>query len=49
MEVLAHVGAPKFVRMIIFNERNAPLRNLLHMLPNHEDTARMMNEALAEL
>jgi len=49
MEVLVQVGAPEFVRMIIFNERNVPLRNSLHMLPNYEEAAKLMNEAFAEL
>jgi len=49
MDVLARIGAPEFLRMVIFNERNVPLRDSLRMLPNHEDAAKIMNETLAEL
>jgi len=49
MNVLTRIGAPEFLRMMIFNERNVPLRDSLRMLPNHEDAAKMMNETLAEL
>lgn len=49
MEVLADIGAPEFLRMIIFNERNVPLRDSLNMLPNHENIVKIMNEALAGL
>ncbi len=49
MDVLTHIGAPEFIRMIILNEWNVPLRDSLHMLSNYADAVKMMNEALAEL
>ena len=49
MDVLERVEAPGFLRMIIFDERNIPLRQALHMLPNHEDTVTLMNDTLQSL
>jgi hypothetical protein len=49
MEVLDRVEAPGFLRMVIFDERNIPLRKALHMLPNHEDVVTQMNDALQSI
>jgi alpha-L-rhamnosidase len=49
LDVLERNGAPGFLRMIIFDERNIPLRQALHMLPNHEDTMTQMNDALQSI
>jgi alpha-L-rhamnosidase len=49
LDVLARIGAPGFLRMIIFAERNFPLRKALHILPNYEDAVMTMNDALASL
>jgi hypothetical protein len=46
MDVLDRVEAPGFLRMVIFDERNIPLRQALHMLPNHEEAVIQMNDAL---
>ena len=49
MDVLVRVGAPDFLRGVIFGERNVALRQSLRMLPNYEDTVKMMNDALQAL
>lgn len=49
LDVLDRVGAPGFLRMVIFDERNIPLRQALHMLPNHEDAVAQMNDALQSI
>jgi alpha-L-rhamnosidase len=49
VDILVHVGAPEFVRGMIFSERNVPLRQSLHVLPNYEKVVIMMNDALAAL
>jgi alpha-L-rhamnosidase len=49
MDVLDRMGAPHFMRRILLSERNNPLRELFHMLPNADTAVEMMNEALAEL
>jgi hypothetical protein len=49
MGVLDRVEAPDFLKRILFNERNIPLRQALSMLPNHEETINMMNNALTDL
>lgn len=49
MGVLDRVGAPVFLKRILFNERNTPLRQALSMLPNHEEAINMMNNALTDL
>lgn len=46
MDVLERVEAPGFLRMVIFDEQNIPLRKALHMLPNHEEAVTQMNDAL---
>jgi alpha-L-rhamnosidase len=47
--VLERNGAPGFLRMIIFDERNISLRKALHMLPNHEEAVTQMNDALQSI
>jgi alpha-L-rhamnosidase len=47
--VQERIGAPGFLRMVIFDERNIPLRQALHMLPNHEEAVTQLNDALANL
>jgi alpha-L-rhamnosidase len=47
--VLDQVGAPGFLRMILFTERNIILRQALQMLPNYAEAVEMMNAALAKL
>jgi hypothetical protein len=49
MDVLDRIGAPIFLRGILFNERNNPLREALHMLANYEEAVDIMNDALANL
>lgn len=49
MDVLVRAEAPAFLRAVIFGERNVPLRQSLHMLPNYDDAVKMMNDALASL
>jgi alpha-L-rhamnosidase len=49
MDVLVRAGAPEFLRAVISNERNIVLRQSLHMLPNYEDTVKMMNDALQSM
>jgi alpha-L-rhamnosidase len=49
LDVLARIGAPGFLRMIIFAERNFPLRQALQSLPNYEETVTTMNDALTRL
>ena len=49
MDVLERMQAPGFLRMIIFDERNIPLRQALHMLPNHKETLAKMNAALQSI
>jgi len=46
MKVLVNAGAPEFLRNVIFDERNLPLRQSMRMLPNYEDTVKIMNDAL---
>ena len=46
LDVLERYGAPGFLRMIIFDERDIPLRQALQMLPNHEEAVTQMNDAL---
>ena len=46
LDVLDRVGAPGFLRMVIFDERNISLRQALRLLPNHDDAVTQMNEAL---
>jgi alpha-L-rhamnosidase len=49
MAVLDEVGAPPFLKLILMNERNMPLRQGLAMMPNRETAVDMLNKALAEL
>jgi alpha-L-rhamnosidase len=49
IDVLDRVGAPIFLRGILLNERNNPLREALHMLANYEEVVDIMNDALANL
>jgi alpha-L-rhamnosidase len=49
MAVLDQVGAPPFLKRILMNERNTPLRQGLAMLPNRETAVAMLNKALAEV
>ncbi|CAG1014544.1 Alpha-L-rhamnosidase [Anaerolineales bacterium] len=49
MDILVRAGAPDFLRAVIFGERNIPLRQSLHMLPNYDDAVKMMNDALTNL
>ena len=48
-DVLVQVGAPKFLHDVIFSERNIPLRQSLHILPNQEDAVQRMNDALQSI
>jgi alpha-L-rhamnosidase len=49
MAELDRLGAPGFFKMILSNERSAPLRVALHMLPNYEEAVIAMNQALLNL
>ena len=49
MDVLERAGTPGFLRAVIFGERNIPLRQSLHMLPNYDDAVKMMNDALQSM
>ncbi|HJR81703.1 MAG TPA: glycoside hydrolase family 78 protein, partial [Anaerolineales bacterium] len=46
LDVLDRNEASGFQRMVIFDERNIPLRQALHLLPNHEEAVTQMNDAL---
>ena len=47
--VLDQLGAPGFIKGILSNERNMPLREALKMLPNYDEAVETMNAALATL
>jgi len=47
--VLDRLGAPGFIKGILSNERNMPLREALKMLPNYDQAVETMNAALANL
>jgi alpha-L-rhamnosidase len=49
MDVLQQVGASDFLMRTLLSERNTPLREALFMLSNHEEAAKLMNEAFAKL
>lgn len=49
MDVLERVEAPGFLRMVILDEGNIPLRQALHMLPNQEEAVAQMNDALQSI
>jgi alpha-L-rhamnosidase len=48
-KVLDRVGAPGFLKAVLSNERNLPLRQALHMLPNVDEAVNIMNDAFANL
>ena len=48
-EVLERADAPRFLRFALSSERNMPLRQALHRLPNYEEVADMINAALENL
>lgn len=47
--VLDKAGAPGFLKAVLFNERNIPLRQALHLLPNYDAAMEMRNTELAKL
>jgi len=47
--VLVRAGTPEYLLANILIERNSTLRQSLHMLPNYEDTVKMISETLAEI
>jgi alpha-L-rhamnosidase len=49
LDVLDRNEVSGFLRMVIFDERNIPLRQALHMLPNHEEAVTQMNDALQSI
>jgi hypothetical protein len=49
VDVLIQLEVPGFEQMVLFSERNIPLRDGLQKLPNFEETVTQMNEALAGL
>ena len=49
LDVLDRNEASGFMRMVIFDERNIPLRQALHILPNHEEAVKMMNDTLQSI
>jgi alpha-L-rhamnosidase len=49
MQVLERAGAPEFLKGVLFNERNMPLRQFLQMMPDHDEAVNMMSEALATI
>ena len=49
LDVLDRAGAPGFLKAVLLNERDMPVRQALHMLPNYDDAVDMMNDALAGL
>ena len=49
LDVLEQAGAPGFLKAILFNERNMPLRQALQMLPDPATAVDLMNAALATL
>ena len=48
-DTLLQVGAPGFIIGMLLNERNSQLCTELLMLPNHEETVKLLNEAFANL
>ena len=48
-EVLAQVDMPEYLRAVILEEVNVPLRKSLRMLPNYEDAVKSMKDALADI
>ncbi|MCA9916352.1 MAG: glycoside hydrolase family 78 protein [Anaerolineales bacterium] len=49
MAALDELGAPGFIKAILFNEGGLPLRQALHMLPDLETAVTTMNKTLANL
>lgn len=49
MEVLEQIGMPEYLRALIFDELNVPLRQSLRMFPNYEDAVKLIKDALADL
>ncbi len=49
VDVLVRLEVPSFQQMVIFSERNFPLRYGLQGLPNYEEAMTQMNESLASL
>jgi alpha-L-rhamnosidase len=49
VDVLVRLEVPGFQQMVIFSERNFPLRDGLQKLPNYEETVNQINDALAGL
>ena len=49
MDVLERIETPGFLRMVILDERNIPLRQALHKHPNYEEAVTEMDAALADL
>jgi alpha-L-rhamnosidase len=49
VEVLIGMEVSGFQQMIIFSERNIPLRNGLRTFPNYEEAVTQINDALAGL
>ena len=49
LEVLEQTGAPGFLKAILFNEHNLPLRQALDLLPDPAAAVAKMNAALATL
>src|SRR5262249_3506275 len=49
MDVMERIETPGFLRVVILDERNIPLRQALHNHPNFEEALTEMNEALASL
>ena len=47
MGVLVSMEVPKFMREMIFGERNIALRQSLRVLPKYEEAVKMINDALA--
>jgi alpha-L-rhamnosidase len=49
VDVLIQLEVPGFEQMVLFSERNIPLRYGLQKLPNYEEAVTRMDEALAGL
>jgi alpha-L-rhamnosidase len=49
LDILERIGAPHFVRGMIFGERTAPLRKSLRLLHNGDKVVEMINTALSKL
>jgi alpha-L-rhamnosidase len=49
VDVLVQLEVPGFEQMVLFSERNIPLRDGLQKLPNYEQAMTQMNDAFAAL